>query len=474
MKKMFIFCVIIAFGLTMADVHAQVYAELSTSSSTDRGIIREQNISYYEDGNGQGYFVYLPSLSSLTANIVKVPEKWSIHDFRVIGDTAFFCGTDLNDKSALLGHFSIGLLQSGSGTINFRRDNGIRTRMATLNRIAVYKDKASSTVSVMSIGRESTDDPNFAGCDRVVYIDDYAATTRCIFSNPNNPNEQFWDVVLTDNYFVMVGKIKPDSLTMRRVPIGTGLAAFPTLFSNGYKYHCSNELKSGVRATHITNDDIVMAAYLSESSTSEIWMHLFTIDVLPASMNYHQKPYMPLSPYPTGDLLPPRDMVYLPDSTALMVIDTNITSNNSTKSHILRLTPYPIGMPIGSWYVPPYYYYYQSSVIYKKYNSLIKISPTCCMAAAGDKWLMIDLQDPLLPHQINSNTNDCIKSYTIDCFIVATSTAGPINGKSLVTYNKVMTSNTNGVESNVPLFPCSPLNLWLDPNKTDDPIEPTE
>ncbi|MBQ9864432.1 MAG: hypothetical protein IJM33_03740, partial [Bacteroidales bacterium] len=79
MKKMFIFCVIIAFGLTMADVHAQVYAELSTSSSTDRGIIREQNISYYEDGNGQGYFVYLPSLSSLTANIVKVPEKWSIH-----------------------------------------------------------------------------------------------------------------------------------------------------------------------------------------------------------------------------------------------------------------------------------------------------------------------------------------------------------------------------------------------------------
>lgn len=203
-------------------------------------------------------------------------------------------------------------------------------------------------------------------------------------------------------------------------------------------------------------------------------MHLFTIDVLPAFMNYHQKHRTPLSSYPTGDFLPPRDMVYLPDSTALMVIDTNITSNNSTQSHILRLTPYPIGMPIGSWYVPPYYYYYQSSVIYKKYNSLIKVSPTCCMAAAGDKWLMIDLQDPLLPHQINSNTNDCIKSYTIDCFIVATSTAGPINGKSLVTYNKVMTSNTNGVESNVHLFPCTPLNLWLDPNKTDDPIEPTE
>ena len=41
MKKMFIFCVIIALGLAMANVHAQVYAELSTSSSTDRGIIRE-------------------------------------------------------------------------------------------------------------------------------------------------------------------------------------------------------------------------------------------------------------------------------------------------------------------------------------------------------------------------------------------------------------------------------------------------
>ena len=89
MKELFFFCVIIAFGLTMADVHAQIYAELSNSSSTDRGIIREQNISYYEDVNGQGYFVYLPSLSSLYVNRVKVPAKWSISDFSVIGDTAF-------------------------------------------------------------------------------------------------------------------------------------------------------------------------------------------------------------------------------------------------------------------------------------------------------------------------------------------------------------------------------------------------
>ena len=89
MKELFFFCVITAFGLTKAEVHAQIYAELSNSSSTDRGIIREQNISYCEDVNGQGYFVYLPSLSSLYVNRVKVPAKWSKSDFRVIGVTAF-------------------------------------------------------------------------------------------------------------------------------------------------------------------------------------------------------------------------------------------------------------------------------------------------------------------------------------------------------------------------------------------------
>lgn len=45
MKKKLFFCAMLLFGLAATDVHAQVFAELNTSSNTDRGIVREQNKS---------------------------------------------------------------------------------------------------------------------------------------------------------------------------------------------------------------------------------------------------------------------------------------------------------------------------------------------------------------------------------------------------------------------------------------------
>ncbi len=101
------------FGLAVTDVHAQVFAELNTSSNTDQGIVREQNISYHEEG-GNGVFVYLPALSSGSVNKVKVPHRWSIRDFHVIDGVAYFCGTVRNGDSALLGHFNIGNLLLGN------------------------------------------------------------------------------------------------------------------------------------------------------------------------------------------------------------------------------------------------------------------------------------------------------------------------------------------------------------------------
>lgn len=104
------------FGLAATDVHAQVFAELNTSSNTDRGIVREQNISYYEEG-GNGVFVYLLALSSGSVNKVKVPPGWSIRDFHVIDGVAYFCGTVRNGDSALLGHFNIGNLLLGNPVV---------------------------------------------------------------------------------------------------------------------------------------------------------------------------------------------------------------------------------------------------------------------------------------------------------------------------------------------------------------------
>ena len=90
MKKVLLICALATFSMLICGVRAQnIYAEATSSSPTERGFIRENQIAYYEDG-GQGYFIYLPTLSLPSFNRVKIPPTWSIRDFHVINDTAYF------------------------------------------------------------------------------------------------------------------------------------------------------------------------------------------------------------------------------------------------------------------------------------------------------------------------------------------------------------------------------------------------
>ena len=75
MKKVLLICALATFSMLICGVRAQdIYAEASSSSTTDRGIIRESNIAYDEDG-GQGYFIYLPTLTLLSFNRVKIHQQ---------------------------------------------------------------------------------------------------------------------------------------------------------------------------------------------------------------------------------------------------------------------------------------------------------------------------------------------------------------------------------------------------------------
>ncbi|MBQ9863737.1 MAG: hypothetical protein IJM33_00195 [Bacteroidales bacterium] len=472
MKKVLLICALATFSMLICGVRAQdIYAEASSFSTTERGIIRENQIAYYEDG-GQGYFIYLPTFSLPSFNRVKIPPTWSIRDFHVINDTAYFCGTDKNDQTALLGHFAISNLVSGLGsTINFHRDNNIRTKMAILNRIAVHKDKVKNTVSVMAIGRAAAGiDANLQGSDRVVYLEDYASTAGCIFDNPANPNEVFWDVVLTDNYFVAAGTDTSDNktLTMRKVPIGTVLSAFQSVFSNKYYYPCSYTFLSGVRATPIVEDEVVMSAYFDNPISPDIWMHLFTIDVQSVQMNYHQMHASHTSPTKVKQL-PPWEMTYLPDSTALMVIDSFAHGISQNNHRILRLTPYPT-VAIGSFYIPPFYNRVKNtnsdSIIF---NSITTITNSCCMAAAGDSWLILDLLSPLFP--LPGNTNGCIFTYTTDCFREPVYTSNEIAEGNSVLYNRAMRLEPGYIWTVEPESPCRPRSIFP---AEFEPVKPTE
>ncbi|MBQ6069128.1 MAG: hypothetical protein IJK84_06465 [Bacteroidales bacterium] len=419
MKKiLFIILMLVVCG----GIHAQStsFSDFSEGVGTSRGIVRDQGISYYEK-DGRGYFLYLSSFSG-SINQVKIPVKWSVRDFRVVDDIAYFCGVDSNYGRALLGYFDVSDLQTGAGNIIFYYDTVITTRLTVLSRIAVSN---KGKVSLMAIGSERMGcDPDLDGANRVLYVEDYASNKGTIF-DPSSP-ELFWDVVLTNDNFVTTGTRgrATNELLMRKLQVGTGLSAFVGQFG-GYRYTCSNEFVSGVRAAHVKDESVVVAAYFDSTSffnTPENWMHLFTINMQDGSMDAHQSLITSISvPYYGRRMLPPRELVFLPSYDTLMVIDTNSDTRN--KKHILRLTPYP-NVAVGGFYMP---FRYNNPNCLVDYYSLTAVAPNSCMVSAGAFWLRLELG--LLPSPMY--TNGCVEAYTTDCFREAPHMPIPFVGGSV-------------------------------------------
>ena len=133
-----------------------------------------------------------------------------------------------------------------------------------------------------------------------------------------------------------------------------------------------------------------------------------------------------------------------------------ISQNNH---RILRLTPYPT-VPIGSFYIPPFYNREKDtnsdSIIF---NSITTLSNSCCMAAAVDSWLILDLLSPLFPQP--GNTNSCIFAYTTEHF----------NDGYSVIYNRAMRLESGYVRLADRDFNCRPRSIFP---AEFEPVKPTE
>ena len=90
MKKVLLICTMMLFWQAVTEVNAQVYYATFGNVSTDRGIVREQGISYYEDG-GKGFFVYLPTMAGNTY-IVEVPQSGQLGIFMLLTMSPIFVG----------------------------------------------------------------------------------------------------------------------------------------------------------------------------------------------------------------------------------------------------------------------------------------------------------------------------------------------------------------------------------------------
>ena len=401
MKKILLLnIVLIAAWLPSSWCQSYIFNEHGVTGNYFNGIIRSQFITYYETLNS-GYFAYIPTLNG-TFSSVKIPDRWRVKDFRVVNDTAYFCGTDLSNNTALLGHFCINNLLSGSGTIDFYRETGISSWMRILNRMALYYNKNTNKLSVMAIGQTTNPDPEMSGADRVVYIPDYNSSQACLFEN--TPNEYFWDVASTDNYFALLGttRIGGNTMTMRCVPAGTNAAGFTSTITNSRQYPCTLFFSSGIRATAFDLDYVAAASYHKENNSTgwDYGMQTFTLHMPSMQMLYNQRYTMGTLSEPAFSL-PPRDMAYLPDSNALMVIDTHMCR---PYYGVAKLNPYPTSS-YGS-----VYYFYDNTTNIIEVKSIAATIPGVCIASGDAQWLKIDLNTLGYPEY----SNNCIKSYRAD------------------------------------------------------------
>jgi hypothetical protein len=408
MKKLLLIGIILALG-SAATLSAQTYSITMSIATPDHGIIRQNNIAYVEESVGSGWFVYFSSLTPGTpSSRVKVPEGWSIKDFHIIDTTAYFCGTNTNSHTALLGHFGIPNLVSGTGNITFHYNMNI-LGLAVLNRMAVNGDKKAE--NIIAIGLEDIyDDPDTKGADHVLYVENYHGLGSCRLFFKEDKDELYWDVVKTDKFFVVAGTDKPlaNTLILRRVPVGTPATYFLTDFIVRHWYQCPDSLSSGICMSALNNDSVMMALYYQTPPRTAL--RLFTLSATTGQMDYNQ--YIGAMASGVLSLAPPPDMAYLKNRKELMLIDSILYG----QSQFYRLDPYPT-----SWmYTPQYYYYFNPYPLSGNlhYSSLHPVPPNGFMASEREGWLMLDLSTLPAPNY----SNGCFYSYTTDMFTDTTYT----------------------------------------------------
>lgn len=467
MKKILLFLIVMAIcASSMAQV---VYAESNNAIFSDRGIVRENDIAYFEE-RGQGYFAYIPSLGASSYYRAKIPEKWRILDFHVMDGIVYYCGYNTLNSTALLGHFAISNLIAGSASYQIFYDNNIGNYLTVLNRIAIAKDKQTGTLSVMAIGRNDNTDPERNGSNRVVYLDNYySGTPGCIFNTQSDDDPgKYWDVVTTESFFVMVGTrtFPTNTMTLRKVHRGTSNVAFLSDFNQCYYYPCDYPFFSGIRTTALNDDYIAAASYYNYGSSIDGKLQLFTINTVTSQMEYNRRFIGLVFDY--GDFTIPREITYQPATRRVMVLGNILT--DSTSSFIIDLDPFSS----AAMDVPNLYFKYERNNNIppaKMFTSLIPVASDVMKVACGASWMLLD-QTILPPIEM---TDGCIGCFTTDIFLYPSSTNTLKKSGEIYDFNRFMVSVSSEISSEELLSQCYHNTLSFIPrNKNNDFIKETD
>lgn len=305
-------------------------------SSLIRGYTSNKAIAYYSSG-GMYYFDLLIDATPIH-NRVPIPGELMICDYQILDDQVYFCGENLTNNHAILGHFAIGDM---GGTVTFNinikdvhsniYNNDV---LEVLTRLAVKQ--VNGAVRIMALG-------HMAGRDQtkpmrtVLFYPDYGNNnTYEVYEFPPN-DECYMEVVVTEDYFAIVGfrSLLSETLSIRRQPVTYGVwNTYPFNTRNYYPtpYACIDWLS----ATELDNNNIAVSSiYLDPTLTnSEARTQVYTISLVSTQMTHLQSFWIKWK-------ADPMDMVYLPLIKKLVLVEPLYVENGASIPGFIYLDPYP-------------------------------------------------------------------------------------------------------------------------------------
>lgn len=200
-------------------VRAQYSSVLAYDSfAADRGTTIVRNMSSTEVvtyvSNTETHRFTYENNSTLVYKYFELPspafDKIIINDFRIINDILYFCGTNNGSSKGVLGTFKVTELLNSVGTpVQIDYFDVLRT--TDLNRIEAYIDPGTSNPRLAAVGYDRTGSCGPWACG--VWVDceglmpGIAPTSLTVFGSfYSAPDaEQWFDVVSTDDWVVLVG-----------------------------------------------------------------------------------------------------------------------------------------------------------------------------------------------------------------------------------------------------------------------------
>ena len=301
------------------------------------GIIRSwksnKAVAFHVRG-GQQLFSLIDSASS-TAYSASVPDFYTISDFRIVGDTAYCCGS--SHDTAMVAYFNINELVKipyvGLNVI-------LLDKLRIVTRIAAYRNRMKCGVGIAAIGEEVRKieehtyfQSHMIWCDNFFSSTFFCKERECdITWNLLTPSEKLSDVVVTANYVAFVGiYTNSNILCVRRGDINGIFSS--SLIDTVHRYTYTFGTIESLPIAEPLEKDSLAVAVACEDVQGEHAEQIYLFDLSTMAMNNTQR--IKLS---EGEKVSVNELVYMRNQRKLL------TAVESSDGHqIIYTNPFAYG-----------------------------------------------------------------------------------------------------------------------------------